>query len=1190
LKQPTHTIPSREEILGVFRDAGTPLDAATLARALQVKPAAQEVLGRRLNAMQRDGQINADNAGIYSLADAGGFIAGRIAAHRDGFGFVIPEEPGPDLFLNDKEMQKVLHGDRVLAKVTGTDRRGRPEGTIVEVVERANTHIIGRLMNEGGVWIVAPEDQRMNQDVLIAGGPGKAKAGQVVSVELIEQPARFQQPTGRIVEVLGELDDPGMEIEIAVRKFGVPHVFSPNALKQANKLPNEVRDPDLMDRVDLRDVPLVTIDGEDARDFDDAVYCEPVQVDGARGYRLLVAIADVSHYVKPNDSLDADAIERSTSVYFPRRVIPMLPEKLSNGLCSLNPAVDRLTLVCDMVVTGAGEVTAYQFYPAVIHSAARLTYNQVAAVLADPKGEEAQARPAIVPHLLNLNAVFHALLGARQERGAIDFETTETYIVCNPMGKIEKIIPRTRNDAHRLIEECMLAANVCAADLLIRHKHPGTFRVHAVPTEEKLNQLRTFLKQTGLNLGGGNKPQASDYAAVMREIKERPDAALLQTMLLRSMQQAVYSPDNVGHFGLAYEAYAHFTSPIRRYPDLLTHRAIKAILLGKRYEPKGIELGKLNTTVSNAARKQAAKDKLEGKTKNEKDLTIWDALGVHCSANERRADEASRDVENWLKCYFMQDKLGESFTGTVAGVTTFGIFVQLDELYVEGLVHVTELGQDYFQYDEARHLLRGERTGKTYGLTDRVTVQVAKVDLEARKIDLVMANAEGAEDAPAQNRQPAGKDKGRNKGRDEGKGKFERKPDSKPAPAPANGNPSRLQFDEVIEAKPAGKSKRSRRARKEAAELARQQANGSQVDTPQVQAAPAPAPTPAGTGTGNNTGTGKNKRSRSARRKAAAERLAANGQAGQEAQVVKVEAPQAQPQPVQAVAPAPAPAPAVDVQAPAKPARKRKAAAAQPVAEGRDAAPAQQPAQQPLAAPIEAPVEAAPVVPKRTRAAKAVKAALETPAPAAQTETASAPVAEAAPAAAKRTRRTKTAEAAVEAAVEVAVAAAPSVAEAIAAVETPARPRRTRAVKAEPAAPVAAPVAAAPAKPAAKKAAKPAPQAVAAAPVKPAAKKAAKPAPVAVAEAPAKPAAKKAAKPAAPVAEPAAKAAATPAPKAAAKAAAKAVAKPAAKAAEKPAAPAAKKTSAAKSSAKTKPAVEADSTASKTSTKKRSKA
>jgi ribonuclease R len=741
LKQPTHIIPSREEILAVFRNAGEALDAAALARALKVKPAARDVLERRLNAMERDGQIQMDRGGTYMLQDQAGFVAGRVSAHRDGYGFVIPEDGSPDLFLNDKEMQKVLHGDRVMARVTGTDRRGRPEGTIVEVVERANTHVIGRLLNEGGVWTVAPEDKRISQDILVAGSPGKARAGQVVSVELLEQPSRFQQPTGRVVEVLGELDDPGMEIEIAVRKFGVPHIFSAAALKQAAKLPGEVRDADLEGRVDLRDVPLVTIDGEDARDFDDAVYCEPVKIGRARGYRLIVAIADVSHYVKPNDALDADAIERSTSVYFPRRVIPMLPEKLSNGLCSLNPNVDRCTLVCDMVVSAEGEVKAYQFYPAVIHSAARLTYTEVAEILANTGGPEAQRRPGIVPHLLNLNDVFHSLLKARQERGAIDFETTETYIVCNALGKIEKIIPRTRNDAHRLIEECMLAANVCAADLLIRNKHPGTFRIHAVPTEEKLNQLRTFLKQTGLNLGGGTEPSARDYAELMNQIKERPDAAMLQTMLLRSMQQAVYSPDNVGHFGLAYEAYAHFTSPIRRYPDLLTHRAIKAILQGKKYEPKGIDPSKLNATLSNAARKQLAKDRVSGKQKKEAaDLTIWDALGVHCSANERRADEASRDVENWLKCFYMQDKLGESFTGVVSGVTSFGIFVQLDALFVEGLVHVTELGSDYFQYDEVRHELRGERTGKRFGLTDRVTVQVARVDLESRKIDLVLAS------------------------------------------------------------------------------------------------------------------------------------------------------------------------------------------------------------------------------------------------------------------------------------------------------------------------------------------------------------------------------------------------------------------------------------------------------------------
>ena len=746
MNQSTHTIPSREEILGIFRSAKAPLDLRALSLALKVKADSHAVLTRRLSAMERDGQIRSDTNGFYVLADHSDFIAGRVSAHRDGFGFVIPDEPGEDLFLSEREMQKVLHGDKVLAKITGHDRRGRPEGTIVEVVERGNTHIIGRLLKDNGVWIVAPEDKRIGQDIIVSGAVGKAKSGQIVSVELTEQPGRFKQPVGRIVEVLGDMDDPGMEIEIAVRKFGVPHVFSEAALKQANKLPDVVRQADWGERVDLRDVPLVTIDGEDARDFDDAVYCEPVKVGRSKAFRLIVAIADVSHYVKPNDALDADALERSTSVYFPRRVIPMLPEKLSNGLCSLNPAVDRLTLVCDAVITADGEIKAYQFYPAVIHSAARLTYTEVAAILGNTKGPEAARRPAIVPHLQNLYDVYHALLKSRLERGAIDFETTETYIVCNPAGKIEKIIPRTRNDAHKLIEECMLAANVCAADLLLRHKHPGTYRIHASPTKEKLTQVRTFLKQVGLSLGGGDTPVARDYAELMKKIKGRPDANLLQTMLLRSMQQAVYSPDNIGHFGLAFEAYAHFTSPIRRYPDLLTHRAIKAILQGKKYEPKVADKSVLNTNVSNAMRRQALKDKQEGKErKAPADLTVWDALGVHCSANERRADEASRDVEAWLKCYFMQDKLGEEFTGIITGVTTFGVFVQLDQLFVEGLVHITDLGGDYFQYDEARHELRGERTGKRYQLTDRLTVQVVRVDLESRKIDLRLADSETAQ-------------------------------------------------------------------------------------------------------------------------------------------------------------------------------------------------------------------------------------------------------------------------------------------------------------------------------------------------------------------------------------------------------------------------------------------------------------
>ncbi|MBR7783007.1 ribonuclease R [Undibacterium luofuense] len=743
-----YQIPSREEILGVFRQTQQALSLADLGLALNVKPEELDGMSKRLSAMERDGQVRQDRRGQFKLTSQDHLISGRVSSHREGYGFLTPDDGSADLFLPEREMQKVLHGDRVMARVAGADKKGRLEGSIVEVTERANTHVVGRLLQENGVWLVVPEDKRFQHDILLAETPAKNLAGQIVSVELLEQPSRYAQPVGKIAEVLGGIDDPGMEIEIAVRKFGVPHVFSDAALDAAAKLPGTVQKKDLKDRVDLRDIPLVTIDGEDARDFDDAVYCEPVKLGRNKAYRLLVAIADVSHYVKPGQPLDRDALLRSTSVYFPRRVIPMLPEKLSNGLCSLNPDVERLTLVCDMVITKDGEMHGYQFYPAVIHSAARLTYTEVAAILGNTKGPEAAKRSAIVPHLQHLYEVFQVLLKSRQARGAIDFDTTETYIVCNSGGKIEKIIPRVRNDAHRLIEECMLAANVCAADLLQTYKHLGVYRVHSGPTKEKLTTLRNYLRQVGLSLPGGDSPQASDYAELRNKIKGRPDEQLLQTMLLRSMQQAMYSPDNLGHFGLAYEAYTHFTSPIRRYPDLLTHRAIKAIIAGETYRPTGIDLSLLNTTVPVGKNSRNAKAPVKPEKKPKKgppdDLEMWELLGLHCSSNERRADEASRDVENWLKCYYMRNRLGEEFQGTITGVTQFGIFVQLDEIFVEGMVHITELGADYFQFDEARHELRGERTGKRYQLMDKVQIQISRVDLDSRRIDLALAGASAA--------------------------------------------------------------------------------------------------------------------------------------------------------------------------------------------------------------------------------------------------------------------------------------------------------------------------------------------------------------------------------------------------------------------------------------------------------------
>jgi ribonuclease R len=656
-------------------------------------------------------------------------VEGTVQGHRDGHGFLVRDDHQPDLYLSPQEMRAVLHRDRVRARVVRYDRKGRPEGHVVEILERRKAPIIGRLLHESGIWLVAPEDKRYGQDIMVPKNAiANATAGQVVAIELTEPPSLYSQPMGRVTEVLGEIDDPGMEIEIAVRKYEVPHQFSPETLAQAAGLPDKIRPADRKDRIDLTDVPLVTIDGEDARDFDDAVYCEPVKTGRGKnafdGWRLVVAIADVSHYVKPGEPIDDDAYERATSVYFPRRVIPMLPEKLSNGLCSLNPNEDRLAMVCDMLITKEGEIHAYQFFPAVICSHARFTYTEVAAILGNTRGPEAARRKDLVPDLLNLHEVYRALLKERSRRGAVDFETTETQIVCDENGRIEKIVPRTRTEAHKLIEEAMLAANVCSADFIATNKHPSLYRVHEGPTPEKKTLLQNYLKALGLGLSISDDPKPGEYQAIAAATKERPDAQQIHTMLLRSMQQAIYTGTNSGHFGLAYEAYTHFTSPIRRYPDLLVHRVIKALLSGRRYS---LLTGTLETPAK--ARKGANAE-----------MEQWEVSGAHCSANERRADEASRDVEAWLKCRFMREHLGEEYGGTVTAVTSFGLFVTLDSLYVEGLIHITELGGEYYRFDEVRQELRGERSGVRYTVGARVRVQVIRVDLDGRKIDFRMVH------------------------------------------------------------------------------------------------------------------------------------------------------------------------------------------------------------------------------------------------------------------------------------------------------------------------------------------------------------------------------------------------------------------------------------------------------------------
>ncbi|MCG9728551.1 ribonuclease R [Shewanella sp. Isolate13] len=708
-------IPSREYILEYLRSQKSPLSREHIAAALQIEGEEQlEAIRRRLRAMERDGELVFTRGKAYGLPERMDLLTGTVIGHRDGFGFLKLEEGGDDLYINNRDMLMYFHGDRVLAQKAGVDRKGRREARIVRLVEERSAALVGRFHLDAGMGFVIADDRRITQEILVPEEDRKgARQGDIVVLELTRRPGRYVKAAGKVTEVLGKEMAPGMEIEIALRNYDLPHTWSGLIEKKLRKIPDEVTEADKEGRVDLRQLPLVTIDGEDARDFDDAVYAEQKK---SGGWRLWVAIADVSHYVRTESALDREARARGNSVYFPSQVIPMLPEKISNGLCSLMPKVDRLCMVAEMTISAAGKLSGYKFYPAVMHSHARLTYTQVADMLEG--GEVSEELKPLFPHLQTLQSLYLTLEETRAERGAIAFETTETQFIFNEQRKIDKIVPRNRNQAHKIIEECMILANVASAKFVKKHKGEVLYRVHEAPSEQKLTNFKDFLKERGLTMEGGLEPEPKDYQAVMEQIADRADAELIQVMLLRSMRQATYTPDNEGHFGLALEAYSHFTSPIRRYPDLILHRVIRYLL----------------------AKQESAEltDKWTPDGGFNYQIEELDQLGEECSTTERRADEATRDVSDWLKCEFMQDHVGDTFEAVIASVTHFGMFVRLNDLFIDGLVHISSLGSDYYQYDNMRQRLVGEASGQVYQIGDTVTVKVAGVNLDDRQIDLMM--------------------------------------------------------------------------------------------------------------------------------------------------------------------------------------------------------------------------------------------------------------------------------------------------------------------------------------------------------------------------------------------------------------------------------------------------------------------
>ncbi len=772
-------VASRELLLSIIEKCSPPPTFKTLVKTLNYQEDHLLVgLKRRLRAMENAGQLIFNKFKQYAIPEKSSLLMGTVIGHRDGFGFFSPDDAsvtdsspvkrGKDFYISSHEMQRVFHGDIVQAiLVDRTDRKGRKEVKIIEVVEPRKAPIVGRFHVDHHVCSVVPEDTKIKQEILI--DPNEklgARHGQMVVLELVQRPTKRSHAIGKIIEVLGDHLAPGMEIDIALRAHDLPHQFPPSVLAEVAGIADEVEESAKLPRKDLRDLPLVTIDGEDARDFDDAVYCQPKK---SGGWRLWVAIADVSYYVRHGSDLDDEAISRGNSVYFPSQVIPMLPEKLSNGLCSLNPDVDRLCMVCEMTISAAGKLSGSQFYPAVMRSHARFTYSKVAAMLDGEKNTAGQKLrdeySALVPDLENLKDMYLALSDARNKRGAIAFETEESLFLFNEDKKIERVVPLIRNDAHKIIEECMVLANVATAKFIEKHKKPGLFRVHDKPSEDKYNKFVSYLAELGITLPAREAPEPRDYCDILAKVANRPDQDLIQTMLLRSMRQAVYQSDNLGHFGLALQSYSHFTSPIRRYPDLVVHRVIKSILVAQ-------------------AKEQAALSQIKNANVGgyEYELAEVIELGEHCSMTERRADEATRDVSDWLKCEFMQDHVGDTFSGVISTVTNFGMFVRLQDLHIEGLVHITSLGRDYYHYDDVRMCLTGENSGVRYRVGGVVSVQVAAVNLDEKKIDLAIQEKAQAKTASKKKKEAGGKSSAPKKDPSKEKSKVKKRSERKKRP------------------------------------------------------------------------------------------------------------------------------------------------------------------------------------------------------------------------------------------------------------------------------------------------------------------------------------------------------------------------------------------------------------------------